>query len=131
MASNQSTIFVLLSDLSKQLSDLRMGVPARSLVLQDQIGPHTTAREVFDPFIVLGQVSVSIEMTWAVISSILQELDQPKCRPWVSRSKPQVLIVAARDLIVQVDVKQLARLPCLRDRMRHVQSRHMFVGHFR
>ena len=45
--------------------------------------------------------------------------------------KPEVLVVPARDLIVQIDVKELARFPGLRDRVHEIEPGHLFVRDLR
>jgi len=47
------------------------------------------------------------------------------------RAEPVVLVIAAEVLIVQVDVEQLARIPCLRHAVHEVEPCHVLVGHLR
>ena len=96
--------------------DLGVGVPARRLLLQDQVRPHAAAGEGLDALVVLGAVGVRVEVARAVVADVLEELHQEERGARVGGAEAEVLVVAARILVVQVDVEQLAGFPRLRRR---------------
>ena len=63
---------------------------------------------------------MGVEMTRPVIAYIFQKLHQPESGLRIGRAEAQVLIVATRHLIVQINVEELSRLPRLRYCVRHV-----------
>jgi hypothetical protein len=72
---------------------------------------------------------VRVEVPRARVTDILEELHEEERRLGVRRAEAEVLVVAARRLIVQVDVEELPGLPRLRDRVREVEARHLLVRH--
>ncbi len=110
-----------------QRLDLLVGVPAFGALLENQIRAHAAAREVLDPVVVLGAIGVRIEVARAVVLDVLEKLHQPETGLDVRGAEAEVLIVAARRLIVQIDVKQLAGFPRLRDGVQEVEPGHRFV----
>ena len=80
---------------------------------------------------VLGPIRVRVEVARAVVARLLEQLHQEEERLDRFRAEAQILIEAARLLIVQVDVEQLAGLERLRDGVVEVQARHVLVRHFR
>ena len=117
-----------LGEASEKGTDVGVGVPPRRLLLQDEIGAHAAAREVLDALDALGAVGVGVEVARAGVADVLEELHQPERRLGVRGPEPEVLVVAADDLVVQVDVEELARLPRLGHRVGHVQAGHVLVG---
>ena len=118
-------------DPRHELLDLRIGVPALGLLLQDQVGPHASAREGLHVVVVRGPVGVRVEVPAPLVPDVLEELHEEERRLRVRRAEPQVLVVASRDLVVQVDVEQLAHRPRLRHVVREVQAGHVLVGDLR
>ena len=55
-------------DLGQQRLDLGVGIPARGLLLEDQVGAHAAAREVLDAFVILGAIGVGVEVAAALRS---------------------------------------------------------------
>ena len=72
-----------------------------------------------------------VEVARAVVADVFEELHQPEGGLHVRGSEPEILVVAAGHLVVQIDVKQLAGFPRLGDGVEEVQPRHLFVRHFR
>ena len=70
-------------------------------------------------------------MARAVVARLLEQLHQEEQRLDRLRAEAQVLVEAARLLIVQVDVEQLAGLERLRDDVVEVQPGHLLVRDFR
>src|SRR5437667_4037241 len=95
----------LLSEPRDQRLDIPVRIPLSRTLAQDQVGPHAAAREVAHAIVILRPVGVGVEMAWAGVADVFEELDEPERRLQVGRSEPQVLVVAAWHLIVQVDVK--------------------------
>ena len=122
---------VAAGDLAHQRLNLRVGVPAGGALLEDQVGAHAAAGEIADPVVILGAVGVRVEVARRVVADVLEELHQEERRLDVRGAEPEVLIVAAGILVVQIDVEQLAGLPRLGDRVQEVQSGHVLVRHFR
>ncbi len=69
-------------------------------------------------------------MAHPLVADIFQELDQEEVLLDHFRAKAEVLVVASEELIVQVDVEQFARVPCLGNRMHEIEARHVLVGDF-
>src|SRR5947209_1886148 len=103
----------------------------RGLLFENQISPHTTARKIFDAFVVFGPIRMSVEMARTTVSNVFKKFDEPECGYQIRRAEAQVLIVASRNLIVKVNMKKFSCLPRLRDRVHHVQSGHLLVRNFR
>ena len=116
--------------LGKQRLDGLVFCKRLRLLLQDQVTPHTPLRKVLDALGIFGAVGMGIEMTRAVVADLLQQFHEEKRRLDVVRSKPEILVVAARILIVEVNMEELAGIPRLRHGMREVQPGHVLVGHF-
>ena len=89
---------------------------------------HTAAGERLHTLVILGAVGVGVEVARAAIAHILQKLHQEEGALNIHRAKAEVLIIAARRLVVQVDMEQLAHLPGLRHAVQKVQSSHLLVG---
>ena len=60
---------------------------------------------------ILGAIRVRVEMPAAGVAHVLQELHQEERGLEIVSAEPEVLVVAAKGLIVQVDVEQLAPIP--------------------
>ena len=111
--------------------NLGIRIPLAGAFLQYEIRPHAPAGEILDAFVIFGPVSVGVEMPRPVVADILQEFDQPECAFDVGRPESEILVVASRHLIVEIDVEQLAGLPGLGDGMQEVQPGHLLVRDFR
>src|SRR5215211_1724917 len=98
-----------LRNLGEQRLDLRIPIPLFSFVFEDEIRSHAAACEFLHTFVILGAICVRIEVSWPVVPNILQKLHEPECSLRVSRTKPQILIVATGYLIVEIDVEELTR----------------------
>ena len=59
-----------------------------------------------------------VEMARAVVADLLQQFNEEKRGLDVVCSEPEILVVAARILIVQVNMEKLAGIPRLRHGMR-------------
>ena len=117
--------------LRQQALNLRIRIPAPGALAQDEIRAHAAAGEILDPLEIFGSIRVRIEVPRSGVADVLEELHEPEGGLHVGRSEPEVLIVPAGHLVVQIDVKQLAGLPGLRHRVQHVQTGHLLVRHFR
>src|SRR5262249_44552736 len=111
--------------------DLSVGVPTLRTLFENQIRAHAAEREVANSVVIFRAVGMGIEMARAVVADVFEELDEPERRFDVCRSEPEVLVVAARRLIVEIDVEQLAGFPRLRDGMKNVEAGHVFMRDFR
>jgi len=100
--------------------DFLVGIPVARLLFQDQIGTHASAGEVSDAFVVFGAVGMSVEVARTGIGYVFQELHQPKRGFQVGRAEAEILIVAARTLVIKVDVEEFACFPCLGDAVHKV-----------
>src|SRR5690606_14532600 len=80
-------------------------------LLENQVGPHTTGREVPDPFGIFASIGMRVEVTRPVITYFFQELDQQERCLNILRPEAEVLIESTWFLVVQVDVKQLTGFP--------------------
>ncbi len=49
---------------------------------------------------------------------------------WIGLPKPKILIVSAKFLVIQINMKQLAHFQSRGDLVNEVKAGHMFVGHF-
>src|SRR5262245_24549673 len=87
------------------LAASRTRVPARGLLLENQVGPHAAAREVAHAVVVLGAVGVRVEVARIVVADVLEKLDEEERGLDVGGAEAEVLVVAPGRLIVQVDVK--------------------------
>src|SRR5690606_38855418 len=96
-----------------------------------QVGPHTTGREVPDPFGIFASIGMRVEVTRPVITYFFQELDQQERCLNILRPEAEVLIESTWFLVVQVDVKQLTGFPGLSNTVVDVQPGHLFVGELR
>src|SRR5437867_1941759 len=95
-------------DLPEDCLNFLVGVPMRRLLLQDQIGAHAAARKVFHAAVVLGTISMRIKMTRTVVSDVFEELHEPKRGLEVRGTETQVLVVAPRHLVVEINMEKLA-----------------------
>ena len=59
--------------LGKQALYFAIRVPAQRFLLQDEICPHATASEVLHAVHIIGAISVSVEMSRAVVANVFQE----------------------------------------------------------
>ena len=73
---------------------------------------------------------MGVEVFVATVAHIFEELDQHEGAFDVGGSKAEVLVIAAHDLVVEVDMEELAHFPGLGDAMQEVEPGHSFVGHF-
>ncbi len=62
-----------------------------------------------------------------LVADVLEELHEEERRFRVGRAEPQVLVEAPGDLVVEIDVEQLAHRPRLRHVVREVQAGHVLV----
>ena len=69
-------------------------------------------------------------MPRAVVFVVFQQLHEEKRVLEVGLAEAEILVVSAKFLVVQVDVKQLAHLDRLRDMMDEIQPGHVLVGDF-
>src|SRR5262249_33406215 len=97
-------------------------VPPGCFILQNQVSAHTSAGKFFYSIIVLCAVGMSVEMARPVVPDVLEEFDKPECGARIIRAEPEVLIVAAGELVVQVNVEELAGFPGLGHSVSHVQA---------
>src|SRR5262245_58985443 len=103
----------LLGNLSQERFNLGVLIPAGCLVLEYQVSAHAATCEFFYTVIVLSSVGVGVVMPRAVVTHVLEKVYQPERRARIGGPEPEILIVAAGELVVEVDVEQLARLPGL------------------
>src|SRR5256885_1458011 len=74
---------------------------------------------------------MSVEVPRTLVADVLEELHEPERRFHVRRSEAEVLIVAAGHLVVQIDVKELASLPRLRDGVQEIETGHLLMRDLR
>ena len=70
-------------------------------------------------------------MLGASVTAVLEQLDEEEVVLDLNRAKTEILVVAAHVLVVQVDVKELAGVDGLGNRVGEVQPGHCFVGNLR
>ena len=119
------------AQLAEQLLDLGVGVAARDLFLQDQIRAHAPGGEVPHAALVFGPVRVAVEVTHALPTARPRAASRGRTPPSDPRAETEVLIVAARLLVVEVDVKELPRIERLGDAVGEIEPRHRIVRDLR
>ena len=72
-----------------------------------------------------------VEVPRTRVANVLKKLHKKERLLVILRPEPKVLVVAAGVLVIQVNVKKLARIPCLRNRVHEVQPGHVLVRNFR
>ena len=69
-----------------------------------------------------------VEVARTLVACLLEQLDEKEQRLDRLRPEAQILIEAARLLIVEIDVEELAGLDRLGDGMKEVEARHLLVA---
>ena len=110
-------------------TNFRVGAPLHSLVFQDEVGPHTATCKILDPLIPFGAIGMRVKVTRPIVANLLEKLHQPKSRLRVRRPEAKILVEAPDELVIQVNMKQLASIPRLRYRVGHVQTHHVLMRH--
>src|SRR5690606_4740822 len=75
-------------------------------------------------------VSVRVEVLASGILDIFQKAHQMKGLLQHHATKAEILVIAPKQLIVEVDVKELSGVMSLRDSVQKVQACHVFVCDF-
>ena len=117
-------------DLAYQGLDFAIGIPAGGFFFEDEVGAHTAPSEGFDTIVIVGAEGMGIEVFVAAVAHILEEFDQHESAFDVGCAKAEVLVIAPHDLVIEVDMEELAHFPGLGDAMQKVQPGHRFVGNF-
>src|SRR5690242_8532935 len=97
------------TQFATQLLNLVIGVPAVGLGLQDPIRPPATTSEVPDTVAIVCGIGASIAPAPPLPTSAFQQSDEEERMLRIARTEPKILTVTTRLLIVEIDLKQLAR----------------------
>ncbi len=117
-------------DLGTELLDFLVGVPAGGFVFEDHVGADAAFGKFADAVVVFGAVGVGVEMERAVVRVVGEELDEEEGLLDVGGAEAEVLVVAAGDLVVKVDVEKFAGVDGLGDVVAEVEAGDGFVGDF-
>src|SRR5262245_52215631 len=89
--------------LTQQRLDPGVAGEEPRLLLQEQVGSHAAGGEAPHALDVFRPVGVSVEVPRAVVPGLFEQLHEEEERLDRLRPEPQILIEAARLLIVQID----------------------------
>jgi len=96
---------VIRVDPGQKRLDIWICIELRGFFLENQISAHAATGKILDAFKIFGAISMRIEVARAIVFDIFQELDQVESCLDITGTKAKILVLAARILVVQIDVE--------------------------